>query len=327
MSVAAHELREFVACLLVEAGAGADAAAQTAASLIEADARGHGSHGVRLVPGYAERLRDGRLDADGAPEIVRDDGSTLVIDANALLGQVVVPWLAELAAERARKEGIVAVTVRRCGHLGRLFDLADAIATRGRIGIVMANDGGQNAVVAPYGGAEPRLATNPIAIGIPRREPPHLVLDMATSVTSHGGLQLSRAAGLPDVPGSASGDVLLPAAGPKGFGLALVVEILAGALAGAGHAGNPADVDQQGILLLVIDVERFLSAAAFAEHVEEVVAEVKRGNPGVLVPGEAGAIAAASAAGRVRIPTATWARLAALAEEHGIEIPSVEEEQ
>ena len=160
MSVAVHELREFVACLLVEAGAGADAAAQTAASLIEADARNHGSHGVSLVAGYAERLRDGRLDSDGAPEIV----SWRRLDA------------------RDRRDG----------------------------------------------GAEPRLATTP---------------------------------------------------------------------------------------------------AAFAEHVEEVVAEVKRGNPGVLVPGEAGAIAAASAAARVRIPTATWARLAALAEEHGIEIPSVEEEQ
>lgn len=258
MTVAADDLRELAARVLVSAGADPDAADVTATSLVAADLRGHGSHGVRLLPGYVRRLEDGRLDGEGSPEVVEDDGATVILGVGAMLGPAAVPRLAQLVADRAGEYGVAAVAVRRCGHLGRLFDLAEAIADRGKIGLVFANDAGRNTVVAPHGGAEPRLATNPLAIGIPRRERPHLVLDMATSATSHGGLVASRAAGRPDEPGWAVGDTLLPASGAKGFGLALVVEALAGVLTLAGDIGDPAEVDYQGILVLALDVERFL---------------------------------------------------------------------
>jgi len=323
----ADELRDFAARLLAAAGAPPGAAALTAARLVDADSRGHGSHGVRLVPGYARRLRDGRLDGAATPEIVRDDGATVVVDANRSLGQTASSWLAALAAERAQRHGVAALGVRRCGHLGRLHDLAALVADRGPVCLVFANDAGRNAIVAPYGGTEPRLATNPIAVGIPRRSEPHLVLDMATSATSHGGLAVSRAEGRPDGPGWAHGEVLLPAAGAKGFGLGLVADVLGGALTGAGHAGDPAEVDYQGILLVTIDVARFAPRGQFADRVEQVVGEVKRGNPSVRVPGEAGAAAAEAADGRIQVPRSTWARLVSLAEESGISIPPIEEEQ
>lgn len=323
----ADELRDFAARLLAAAGAPPEAAELTAASLVDADTRGHGSHGVQLVPGYAQRLRDGRLDGAAAPQIVRDDGATVVVDANRSLGQTAASWLAALAAERAQLHGVAALGVRRCGHLGRLHDLATLVADRGPICLVFANDAGRNAIVVPYHGTEPRLATNPIAVGIPRRSEPHLVLDMATSATSHGGLLVSRAEGRPDGPGRAEGDVLLPAAGAKGFGLGLVAEVLGGVLSGAGHVGDPAEVDYQGILLVAIDLERFAPGEQFVDGVEQVVSAVKRGNPNVRVPGEAGAAAAEAAAGRIHVPRSTWARLVSLAEESGVSIPPIEEEQ
>ena len=326
MTVSATDLREFGSRLLAAAGASADAASATAAQLVAAELRGHGSHGVRLVPDYTERLRDGRLDGSAEPEIVEDSGSTVVVDAHAALGQVAGPWLATLAAARAREHGVAVVAVRRCGHLGRLFDLAEAMARAGAIGLVFANDAGRNAVVAPYGGSAPRLATNPLAVGIPRRQPPHLVLDMATSATSHGSILVNRDAGRVDAPDTTDGDVLLPAAGAKGFGLALVTEILSGALTGAGHAGAEAAVDYQGILIVAIDIEHFVPRTDLIDRVEQVIARVKDGNPGVRVPGETGAAAEAAAAERVTVSATTWAKLSALAAENGIEIPPTEEE-
>ena len=139
---------------------------------------------------------------------------------------------------------------------------------RGKIGLVFANDAGQNTVVAPHGGAEPRLATNPIAIGIPRREPPHLVLDMATSATSHGGLVASRAAGRPDEPGWARGDALLPARCQRASASRSSWRPWPACSHWRGDIGDPAEVDYQGILLLVLDVERFLLPEAFLDGIE-----------------------------------------------------------
>ena len=327
MRVAADELLDLAARLLSSAGAGREAARQTASSLVDADLRGHDSHGTWLVPDYAARLEDGRVDgAAAAPRIDVDRGSTVTVDAGGALGQAAAPWIAALAAERAREHGVAVIAVTRCGHLGRLFDTAEGIAAKGAIGIVFANDSGRSEVVAPFGGTLPRLATNPIAIGIPRRQPPHLVLDMATSVTSYGTLAVGRESARLDPQGSTDGGVLLPAAGAKGTGLALAVDVLAGVLTGAGHSGRPAEGDYQGILVVALDPRRFLEPARLVDGVEELVAHVKDGNPDVLVPGEAGEASRVAAAGWVQVPATTWAQLTALAAEHGIDIPAIEEE-
>src|SRR5262249_31025708 len=161
--------------------------------------------------------------------------------------------------------GVAAVALRRAGHAGRLADWAWELAERSMLGLVFANDSGGNHVVVPHGAREPRLSTNPVAVGIPRAAGPHLVLDLATSTVAAGTLAARRTAGEPVEAGWLEGEWLRPMAGHKGFALALAVDVLAGFLSGAGVAGqgDPAG-DYQGMLLLALDLERFGGAAAAA---------------------------------------------------------------
>jgi uncharacterized oxidoreductase len=326
--VAADELRALAAGLLRAAGAPPDVALATADLLVRADLAGHGSHGIRLVGGYCDRCRSGRIDPSARPAVERDDGSTVVLDGQRAIGQVAGMAATELAVVRARAHGVAVVTLRRSGHLGRLADYAERAADSGAIAVLAANDSGANQVVAPHGSSEPRLATNPIAVGIPRSRPPHLILDMASSVVSHGTVEQSRLAGDPIPATWAAGDTLLPLGGAKGTGLALAVDVLAGVLSGAGYSGAAADVDDQGVWILALDPSRFLPAGQLEVAVERLVEHVRSAAPAspgveVLVPGEHGARAAREAArDGVEVPAHVWDDLATRARHDDVRIPT-----
>jgi LDH2 family malate/lactate/ureidoglycolate dehydrogenase len=324
--VPAAELERLTADLLVASGASTETAAGAAALLVRADLAGHGSHGVRLVPLYCDACRTGAIAPTAIPTIDRDDGSTVSLDGNCALGQVAGIVAIDLAIARAREHGVAVVTLRRSGHLGRLADYVERAAGAGMIAILAANDSGANQVVAPHGSDEGRLATNPIAVGIPREAPPHLVLDMATSVVSHGTLELTQLDGSP-VPSewTTPRDVLLPLGGPKGTGLALVVEVLAGILSGAGFSTSDPTHDYQGVWLLALDPERFLPPGRLAADVEALVAHVHSAHPTpgseVLVPGEPGARAAqARLRDGVQVPAPVWAELLGVAATLGVDV-------
>jgi uncharacterized oxidoreductase len=327
--LSAGDLRALAAGLLGAAGVPADEAALTADLLVRAELLGHGSHGLILLTSYCERCRTGRIDASARPAVERDDGSTVMLDGRRALGQVAGMEAVELAVERARAHGVAVVTLRRSGHLGRLADYAERAADRGTIAILAANDAGANEVVAPYGSLEPRLATNPIAVGVPRTEPPHLVLDMSTSVVSHGTIARLELEGRPVPEEWAVGGVLRPVGGAKGTGLALVVDVLAGILSRAGFSDGADDKDDdQGVWIVALDPARFLPPGKLEADVERLVRHVRSAAPSsngaeVLVPGEHGAWAATNAArDGVRLPSSLWDELAARARDAGIPLPT-----
>ncbi len=326
------ELEDLTVALLEASGVPADAASRVGAFLVRAELSGHGSHGVRLVGDYCDRCRSGRVDPTGRPTIERDDGSTVSLDGSRALGQVAGVVAARLAAERARLHGVAVVTMHRSGHLGRLADYVELVAAEGLIAILAVNDSGANQVVAPHGSDEARLATNPLAIGIPRATAPHLVLDMSTSVVSHGTLERLALEGATIPEGWTTGDVLLPLGGAKGTGLALVVDVLAGILSGAGFSGarlngDSAPDDDQGVWILALDPTRFLPPGRLERDVERLVSHVhssRASTPGsdVLVPGEPGALAAEAARrDGVCIPAALWADLVSRARDQSVPIP------
>jgi LDH2 family malate/lactate/ureidoglycolate dehydrogenase len=190
-------------------------------------------------------------------EIVRDCGSTVTVDGHRALGQVVCTFAADLAAERALAHGVAAVAVRRSAHCGRLADYADRACAHGVATLLFANDSGAAQTVAPPAALAARLSTNPLAAGIPRAHPPHLVLDMATSVAAFGKVRVLEEAGEPVPEAWMRGGLLQPAGGLKGFALALIVEALAGVVTGSGAVSADPGPDDQGLFLLAFDPARF----------------------------------------------------------------------
>ena len=241
--------------------------------LIEANLMGHDSHGVIRVAPYIELLRSGKWTANRHVEIVTDAGAVVVVDGGQGLGQVIAKEAIELGIERARAHGVAVVGVRNSGHMGRIGAWAEQAAAAGLVSLHFVNTTGFGIQVAPFGGSDRRLSVNPIALGVPRPGKEPLIHDMSTGTIAAGKIRVARNKGelLPegaiidnrgrptrdpeafftDPPGA-----LTTAAGHKGYGLALFVEVLAGALTGggAGHPDNPsADRPINNLLSILID--------------------------------------------------------------------------
>ena len=320
MSVAAGPLREAVAAIFEADGADAALARDLAESLVDSDLRNHASHGVFRVGEYHEARTSGRVDPSARPSVVRDDGTTITVDGARSYGLVAMRFTTDLAIERASAHGVCVAALRGGGHVGRLAPYVATVARRGLIGMLMTNDSGASQVVAPHNGSDGRLATNPIAFGIPRPQPPDLVFDMATSTTSSGAARIeARWAGTHE-----QEMTLQPVAGHKGYGLALAVEVFAGILTGAGFSGPEPGPDHQGACLIVIDPERFGGRANLAASVEELVgwvtASPPSGTEAVQVPGEPGDRAFRDRH-TVVIDPVTWSELRGLLEAAGIPVP------
>jgi uncharacterized oxidoreductase len=295
-SLTAAEGLRFAAAAVESMGASADDAGRVAELLVRAEVGGHPGHGLRRLRQYANAWKGGTIVPSARPEIVRDDGSTLTLDGRRALGQVVCTLAADLAARRALEHGVSAVAVRHSGHAGRLADYADRACGHGAAALVFANDSGAAQTVAPPGGREARLSTNPVAAGVPRPRAPHFVIDLATSVAAHGKVRVLQDAGRP-VPDAWMRDGLLqPLGGAKGFALGLLVEALAGVVSGAGASSANPGPDDQGVFMLAFEPARFGPPAEIAERLEAMLAYV------LDVPLEAGAVP-------LRAPGSTLPRL------------------
>ncbi len=254
MPAVSHKTLERFAseCLLAAGSRPADAEI-VARHLIEANLAGHDSHGVRRVPQYVAAVRGGEVDVRAEPRVVQAAAGIVVWDGLRGFGQVVAGQAVEDAVEKARTGGIAAATVRNCYHTGRIGSYTEAIAAAGMIGLAMVNAGGGGQSVAPFGGRDRRLSTNPISIAAPG-DPFTLLLDIATSVAPEGKIRALAQQDLPAPEGwlidaqgrpttnardlyATPAGALLPlggAAGHKGFGLALMIDVLAGALSARG---------------------------------------------------------------------------------------------
>jgi len=304
-------LAERLAAVFAATGLQRAAAERVAGALVDADLRGIPSHGTLLAPMYVERLRRGSVSTRTAAEVVLDAGALAVLDAGHALGVLTADQAMALAIDKARAHGLGAVTVRRAFHFGGAFRYVQQAAAAGMVGIAAANT--RPLMPAP-GGARAAVGNNPLAIGVPRAHGEPLVLDMALSEAALGKIRLAAAEGreIPptwatDSEGRPTTDaeaaiagLLLPAAGHKGYGLALMVDVLCGVLSGgafgAAVSGLYADTsvpNDCAHFFLALDAARCFGgdAEAFAARVAALSDEVTAPPtaPGVerlLVPGQ-----------------------------------------
>jgi len=324
----AEDLRQFATTILEAIGTRPDDAAFTADVIVASDLAGHESHGMRRVSEYVERTDEGILVPGARPRVDLDLGALLRLDGQRGFGHVNLREVTDLAIERARAHGICGVALHNSSHAGRIADFC-ARGARGGVAILFwVNDSGGGQDVAPYGGDAPRLATNPIGVGLPRAAEPHLVLDMSTSVVAKGRLSEWRDRGAP-VPADwlTPAGAIRPSGGYKGTGLAVVAEALAGILTGAGFVTSDPPRDDQGAFCIAIDIARLRPLDAFTAEMEEMLGYVRDvplepGHDAVRFPGESGALAEAE---RLRdgvpVQDFTWRRLETVAERFGVALP------
>jgi hydroxycarboxylate dehydrogenase B len=287
----ADELIEFAAALLVARGAEKAEAAAVARSLVEADLRGHDSHGVMRLPSYLDKLERSEVAPGASLEIVKETASLVIADGHWGFGQVQAGRLTKRLIAKTQSSGMAIGTLRRVTHVGRLGEYCELATAAGFIAQIMANSHGNQRWVAPPGGAEARLGTNPIAYGIPNGAEP-IIFDFGTAATVEGKVRLKRIAGdkcpddwLLDPDGRPTTDPAALCREPpgtirslggvqafKGFGLGLIAEIFAGALSG-GECARERPNNPKGNCLFVqlIDPAVFFGAEEFAAEVARLV--------------------------------------------------------
>jgi uncharacterized oxidoreductase len=346
MLIRADRLETAITHLLQAVGTAPGPARIVAADLLEANLQGHDSHGVQLAPRYVLNVLAGKLDPEAAAQVVRRDGAVTVVDGGRGFGQVVGRQAMDLAIRAAREGGVGLLALRNAHHLGRIGAYGELAAGAGLLSIHFVNAVTGPAVVAPWGGSQPRFGTNPICIAVPATKPGRhpLLLDFATSAIAIGKVRVAHHAGRPvpensliDHTGTPTTDpasmygggprgALLPFGLHKGSGLALVCEILGGALTGSG-TNQPATPNDRGIingmLAILVDPARFGDVEAFRAEAQAIIEHVKTSAPGgehpVLVAGEPERlIKAARLSEGIPVPEATWEELCAAAAEAGI---------
>lgn len=291
----ASTLTAFAADILAACGM-AEAQARAAAELVvEADLIGAGTHGVIRLPMYVEWLRGGHLNPAAKIRLVTRSGGTALIDGDNGFGHLVVAEAARTAIAIARETGVAWVGTRGSNHAGAGGIYAAMPVAQDMIGIYAAVSGANH--MAVWGGAEPRLGTNPIAIGVPAGEEPPVILDIATSLSSMGAVKkhalegrpipdtwlASRADGSPITdPARAAEGFLLPIGGHKGSGLALMIGLLAGVLNGAAFgrdlrhfADSASRAANTGQLVIALDVSCFLPVDAFKSEIDRHVRDLR----------------------------------------------------
>jgi LDH2 family malate/lactate/ureidoglycolate dehydrogenase len=340
-NIGADDLTAFAVAVYAAAGTPVEHARIVAAHQVGANLVGHDSHGVVLLPTYVDRIDRGHIMPAARPDVLRESAATLAVNGRWGFGPVVSEWTMERLIAKARQTQLAAGTIREQSHVGRLADYPLMAARAGFIGLMMADSGQSPKAVAPFGGREARLGTNPICIAFPSELPGPIFIDMATSAVAAGKLNLARAQGKPiplgwllDRDGKPTtnpnaqleGGVMLPLGGPeghKGYGLSFAVETLASVLPGLGFGVDPKGRHNDGTFMLVVDPLAF-SPTDFKVEVEGFVRYLKATPPAdgfeeVLYPGE---IEYRTEQRRRRegipIEAATWARLGQIGTRFGL---------
>lgn len=260
MPIFAHSpLTEFVSSLFAAAGVPTENAALVASSLVDANLCGHDSHGVMRVPQYLGFLQSGQYKADAPFTVLNETPAVVAADGGWGLGQVQAFRLLNKLIPKAKALGVASGTLRNCGHIGRLGEYAEAAAKEKLAFLAMVNSHGAGRRVAPPGGTQGRIGTNPICFGTPTSGDP-VILDFGTSAVAEGKVRVHFQKGEPvpagwllDSDGNPTTDPaklyatpsgsIVPFGGPqayKGFGLGLLIDLLCGGLSG-GRCANPND--------------------------------------------------------------------------------------
>ncbi|MFO7996411.1 MAG: Ldh family oxidoreductase [Dehalococcoidia bacterium] len=277
--------------------------------LIEADLRGISSHGIARLPIYAKRIRLGLINPNPEPRILKENETAALLDADNGMGHIASYKAMEICIDKAKRTGTGSVAVKNSNHFGINAYYTMMAARKNVIGMAFTNT---SPLMVPFGGSEKLLGSNPLSIAIPAGSEPDLVLDMATSVAPRGKLEDAARKGLSipegwavDKGGRVTVDpkeglsgALLPFGGPKGYGLAICVDIMCGVLTGSDFGPNCGalfgDLDRPqniGHFFMAINIENYMSIGDFKERMDTMVRTIKESNkaPGVdriYMPGE-----------------------------------------
>jgi hydroxycarboxylate dehydrogenase B len=307
-NLTASHLRRVGGEILQAAGAQPQEATVVADALVEANLAGIDSHGVMRIPEYVRYLEQNLVTPGAEFRVLGESPAFALIDGGWGFGQVVGRKAMEIAIEKASRVGVGTISVRRCGHLGRVGDYPLLAAERGMATIMFVNTHGGGKLVAPWGGIDRRLSANPISIAIPRSRGSAISVDISTCAIAEGKVRnlVKKKQSLPpdcviDAEGRPSTNpsdlygpppgALLPFGEHKGFALGLVTDILAGALSGAGCSSPDTDRVANGFLAIVLDVQKFRRVDDFQTEVDQFVDYVKSSRlaPGfseIIFPGE-----------------------------------------
>ena len=306
--IAPESLREFGTAVLAALGVPEGDAALVADSLVQADLWGHQSHGLLRLPWYAARLRSGAMRAVTDPAVLSDTGPLVVLDGRDGIGQVLTERARHLAVERARTHGVGVVGVRDSNHFGTAMWFTRRAAREGFVALLTTN---ASPAMAPWGGREKRIGTNPWSIAAPGPDGRVVAVDIANTAVARGKVYLAENRGEPipeawalTADGAPTTDpaqgvlgVLLPMAGHKGYAIAFLMDVLSGALTGSAvgtGVHGPYEAGERsgcGHLFLALDPEAFGDRAGYEARVGQLIDDVKavplaQGFDEVFYPGE-----------------------------------------
>jgi uncharacterized oxidoreductase len=337
-------LTDFVEQIFQAAGTTAEDAHLVAVSLVKSNLVGHDSHGVVRVRQYLDNIAKGELFPAARPVIERETATITMVDALYGFGQVAAHFAITQTIEKAQNQGLAATGLYNCNHVGRLGEWVQMAADQSLIGLAFCSGGRPGGLVAPFGGAGRLLGTNPVAAAVPIVGHPPFVMDFATSAVAEGKVRVARNKGqsipegwILDVQGRPStnpndlyeGGMLLPTAGHKGFGLALLIEFLGGVLTGQGGPWLPSYTTvRNGVIFIVLSVEAFRIPEDFLAEAAMLRDKTKATPPAqgfdeVLLPGEPEQRAAEQRqAEGISIDETTWGELVEAARQLGVAAPS-----
>ena len=314
----AEPLRRITQKIFGAIGCSAEEGTRIAQHLVDANLAGHDSHGVNRIPRYLHWVNTGALKPNQTVTVIGESAGMALIEGNFGFGQTVGREAVAIGIKKANTAGVAVVALRHAGHLGRIGAWAEMAADAGLVSIHFVNVSG-SILVAPFGSRERRMATNPIAIGVPRPDGPPLIFDATTSVVAEGKIAVAFGGGKPlpegsliDRDGRPSSDPTIfygpkqPGLPPdaklgsgairaigehKGSGLSFMIELLAGALTGSGCAGPGPRPFANGMLSIYLRPETFDQSGGFAAEVREYLRFFKSAKPvragdEILAPGE-----------------------------------------
>jgi hydroxycarboxylate dehydrogenase B len=283
-----------------------------AGHLVEANLKGHDSHGVGMIPSYLRNLSGGKAVANQPGRVVTDSGSMIVYDGERGYGQIVARNATLLGIERATRDGVAVVALRNAHHIGRIGTYGEMCAAAGLVSLHFVNITDQRPSVAPWRGGDGRFGTNPLCIALPGPAPDRpIIADMATSRIAMGKVRVARNKGEQIAPGTlldAEGEpttdpkvmyqrprgALMTFGEHKGYALAFICEMLAGAVTGSGTMRperQDAESVTNGMLMIVIDPARLVDRAWLQDEIAAMTAYItaappRRPGEPVLIPGD-----------------------------------------
>jgi uncharacterized oxidoreductase len=351
MRQTADRLRAVGAAIITAGGSRPEEARLVADHLVDANLAGHDSHGIGMIPAYVRHLLAKLVIPNTRVKTVKDDGSVLMFDGQRGYGRAVAGEAIAAAIARCRDTGVVAMTLANAHHIGRVGAYGELASAAGLVSLHFVNVTDHRALVAPFRGSDARFVTNPVCIALPatERQPP-LLLDMATSAIAMGKVRVAKNEGKPvdagvliDAAGAPTRDpavmyqephgALLPFGGHKGYALAVVTELLAGALSGGPtiQPGNPRlGGTINNMFSVLVDPARMAGVDWLRREIDGFVDYVKASPPAdpaapVLVPGDPERLARARRQREgIDVDATTWAEVLAAGVQLGLERAALE---